>query len=80
MYAFVVSEEHLEKTTIYPAHELCSISFCQSIIPQAPGGFCDSAGSSPLSIQFGAVSLPYLGFVYRSQVPNLEMFSSEAGC
>jgi len=80
MYTFVVSEEHLESTTIYLAHELCSISFCQSICPQALGNVCDSVGSSPPSIQFVTVRLLHLGFVHNSQVDNLEILSSEVGC
>jgi len=80
MYAFIASEEHLELTDIYPACELSSISFCMSICPQALGNVRDLVGSSPLSIQFGDERLPYLGFVYESQVSNFEIFSSEVGC
>jgi hypothetical protein len=79
VYAFVASEELLESTIIYPACMLCSIQFCQSISNRALGNFCDFVQSSPPSIQFSAVTLLYLGFVYKSQVTKLDIISSEIG-
>jgi hypothetical protein len=80
VYAFVASEELLQSTTIYPSWKPCFILFCQLINPQVLGNFCDLVGSSPPRIQCGAMRLLYLGFVYESQVYNLEIINLDIGC